>query len=154
MLPRRRGALVIATLAMPPSVHSSGTTASAPAGTGAPVMIRTRSARADTRVAPAWTGGDVADDRQVHRVSLATAVGDVGDPHGVAVHRGVVEGRQVDVGRHVLGEDAAVGVEQLQVERRERLDAVEDVGQVLRRRSSAPLTGTISSVDEVAKPGA
>jgi hypothetical protein len=29
------------TLAMPPSVHSSGTTASAPGGTGAPVMIRT-----------------------------------------------------------------------------------------------------------------
>ena len=35
------GVWVMVTLAMPPSVHSSGTTASAPGGTGAPVMIRT-----------------------------------------------------------------------------------------------------------------
>ena len=35
------GAWVIVTAAMPRSVHSSGTTASAPTGTGAPVMIRT-----------------------------------------------------------------------------------------------------------------
>ncbi len=32
---------MIRTLATPPSVHSTGTTASAPCGTGAPVMIRT-----------------------------------------------------------------------------------------------------------------
>src|SRR5690348_4537682 len=35
------GALLIVTVCVPPSVHSTGTTASAPAGTGAPVMIRT-----------------------------------------------------------------------------------------------------------------
>ena len=37
----RSGAWVIRTEAMPPSVHSTGTIASEPCGTGAPVMIRT-----------------------------------------------------------------------------------------------------------------
>ena len=40
-LAKHAGARVIRTLATPPSVHSTGTTASAPLGTGAPVMIRT-----------------------------------------------------------------------------------------------------------------
>ena len=137
---------------MPPSVHSSGTTASAPAGTGAPVMIRTRQAGLH-RVRRLRAGGDVADDRQLHRGRLAGRR-DIGHPHGVAVHRGVVERRQVDLGGHGLGEHAAVRVEQLEVERRDRLDAGEDVGQVLvdalRGRSLAQLRPST----KLAQPGA
>ena len=43
-------------------------------------------------------GGDLADDRQVHR-ALGGGVGDVAERHGVAVHAGVVEDRQRDLRR-------------------------------------------------------
>ena len=75
-----------------------GTTASAPAGSGAPVMIRTAvpgpRAYADDR-----PGRDVADDREDHRDRPRDAERDVLGADGVAVHRGVVEGRQARAGR-------------------------------------------------------
>ena len=60
---RRRRPGGSATCASPPSVDSTGTTASAPRGSGAPVMIRIDcpGARLSALVLP---GGDVADDRQ------------------------------------------------------------------------------------------
>ena len=63
-----------------------------PAGTGAPVAIRTARPAPDAR-RRAPPGGDVADDLEPDRRVLRRA-GDVGRPDRVAVHRGVVPGRQ------------------------------------------------------------
>ena len=65
---------------------------------------------------------DVTDDREL-RGGRGAGLLDVGEPHGVAVDGGVVEAGQVDVGDDRLGEDAAVRVEQLEVQRRDRPDA-------------------------------
>ncbi len=64
----RLGRLLIRTVAAPPSVHSTGTTASAPWGTGAPVMIFTAvpgdiakslvCPAADSPTTGRWTGSD------------------------------------------------------------------------------------------------
>ena len=89
----RCGARVIRTVATPPSVHSTGTIASAPCGTGAPVMIRTVVPGRE-REQLGLPGRHLADHRQVHRVVLGGG-GDVVEVDRVAVHRRVVEGRQV-----------------------------------------------------------
>ena len=76
---------------------STGTTVSAPAGSGAPVAIVIAVCGSSrTGSSPA---NDSAGDRQL-------AAG-IGRAHGVAVHRGVVERRQVVRGAHVGGDDAA-----------------------------------------------
>ena len=54
-------------------------------------------------VAGRVAGGDVSADGQDDRV-LAARTGELTGPHGVAVHRRVVEPGQVDQGRDVLGQ--------------------------------------------------
>ena len=54
-------------------------------------------------VAGRVAGGDVSADGQDDRV-LAARTGELAGPHGVAVHRRVVEPGQVDQGRDVLGQ--------------------------------------------------
>ena len=78
---------------LPPSVHSTGTTASAPPGIMAPVMIRTHRAGGHGHLADV-TGGDLIGDRQGDRCPGGGG-GDVGGMHGVPVHRGVVEGGRI-----------------------------------------------------------
>ena len=56
----------------PPSVSSTGTTASAPSGSGAPVMIRMALAGRQ-HVPPGVAGGDVAADRQDDRAARGVA---------------------------------------------------------------------------------
>ena len=71
------------------------------------------------------SGPDLTDDRQVHGTFLGG--GDhVVVHHGVAVHRRVVEARQGDRRRDVLGRDEPQGVEERLVVRRERAQRVED----------------------------
>lgn len=82
---------------------------------------------------PAVTGRDVADDRE-DRGELLGGTGDIGDPHRVPVHGAVVERRQRDRHRHVLDEDTALRVEELELDGFERADRREDVGQVLVHR--------------------
>ncbi len=56
-------------------------------------------------------GGNLAEhaqrDRPVQRGS-----GNVGRAHGIAIHRAVVERRNVHIGRHILHENAAEGIEE------------------------------------------
>ncbi len=70
-----------------------GHDASAPAGTGAPVMILT-AVPGRQREQPRLAGADLADHRQVHRRVLGRASTTSACADGVPVHRGVVEGRQ------------------------------------------------------------
>ena len=106
-------------------VFSTGTIASAPAGTGAPVAICTASPL------PTIDVGPVPDHRAAHLLQLdggrGGGVGDVGRAHREAVHRRRRERGQVVRGDDVLGQDAAVRVGQRQLERGERLDLREDV---------------------------
>ena len=77
------------------------TTASAPAGSGAPVMIFQVSPRADGRGRePARRGSRRA------RASVAGAARHVLRAHRPAVHRGLLERREVDVGAGVPREHA------------------------------------------------
>ena len=87
-------------------VFSTGWTAVAPAGTGAPVITCT-----------ACPGGSGRSGYWPARIWPATssttgASADVGGAHRVAVHRRAVEGRHVGVRAHVLGEHAAQRVRQ------------------------------------------
>ncbi len=54
-------------------------------------------------------GGDVGANRQMSRLILGGARHLAG-PHGVSVHAGVAEGRQVGVGHHIVRQDAAGGL--------------------------------------------
>ena len=126
--PRRRGRMCwprlgrlrrSAPASAPRSVHSTGTTASAPLGTGAPVMILT-AVPGRQREQPGLAGADLADHRQVHRATPREAPATSANAHGVAVHRGVVEARQRRSAR-----------------RRPRHRQAERVEQRLRRRPAA-----------------
>ena len=86
----------------PSSVSSNGTTASAPSGSGAPVMIR--------MAAPCFTlceGTSPAamelDDVQRHR-RVRVGVRDVGRLERVPVHRRVVPWRHVELADDILGQ--------------------------------------------------
>lgn len=83
---------------------------------------------------------DIADDRQSGRELLARAR-DIRDPHRIPVHRAVVERRQGDRHRHVLDQDAALGVEELQLDGFEGANGREDVLQVLGHRPEVVLAG-------------
>ena len=83
---------------------------------------------------------DVPDDREDGRELLARAR-DIGDPDRVPVHRAVVERRQGDRHRDVLDQDAALGVEELQLDGFEGADGREDVLQVLVHRPEVVLAG-------------
>ena len=67
---RSRPSWVIDTVSLPPSVHSTGMTASAPAGSSAPVMILIACARVQ-RAAQRVAGRDLGRDRQPHRLVRA-----------------------------------------------------------------------------------
>ena len=81
-------------------------------------------------------GRDVPTTGRVTGV-LGAGTSGVDGAHRVAVHRGVVESGQREVGTHVLGEQQALGVEQSQVDRIERADAVEHDREVLVDRAQA-----------------
>ncbi|GAA4949935.1 hypothetical protein GCM10023238_15310 [Streptomyces heliomycini] len=83
--------------------------------------------------------GDVPDDLEGRRVPLARAR-DVRDPHRVPVHGAVVERGQGDRHRDVLDQDAALGVEEVQLDGFEGPDGREDVVQVLVHRPEAVRT--------------
>ena len=55
--------------------------------------------------------------------------------HRVAVHRGVVEAGQRDVGDDLLGQQQALGVEQRQLDRIDRADRLQYPGQLLGDRT-------------------
>ena len=109
---------------MPRSVSASGSTASAPTGSGAPDATRTTwpGASRSGSAAPAWTS--CATGRCSGTAPPARSVS--ADAHGVAVAGGEGAGRQVDVGDDVGGEDAADRVVQRDVERRDRTDPRQD----------------------------
>ncbi len=86
-------------------------------------------------------GGDVADHGQHRGVRVARADG-VGRAQGVAVHRAVVEGGQVALGDDVLGQPAALRVEQLELDGGERADGGQDVREVLVHGPQTVRTGT------------
>ena len=65
----------------------------------------------------------------------SVAVDDVLGAYGVPVHRGVVEGRQRDLGDDVLGRGEAEGLHQRLREVGQRLDRLEDARAVLVDRS-------------------
>ena len=73
--------------------------------------------------------------------SSAPASRGVDGAHGVAVHRGVVEAGQREVGADVLGQQQPLGVEQGQLDRVDRADAVEHDGEVLVDRAQSVITG-------------
>ena len=102
---------------------STGRIASVPSGTGAPVMMRTAS--------PFFSGagGAVAGPDEAGALGhRPLAGGEVGQDHGVAVHRGRVEGRPGDVGSHVAREHPAGGLAQRDHLRRSRgAGAAEDL---------------------------
>ena len=117
------------TRALPPSVHSTGTTASAPCGSIAPVMI--------LMAVPGWSAYAPVSPAATSAVTgsvtgfSSVAAGDVLDPHRVPVHARVVErGQRADRG-HVLGQHQAVHVAQAEFGGGQRRDGAEDLGQVL-----------------------
>jgi hypothetical protein len=67
---------------------------------------------------------DVTDDRQRDRLRR-TGVCDVLETHGVAVDSGVVERRQRTLGNDVFGENAALRVQESEIEIRQRMYAAE-----------------------------
>ncbi|BCK70667.1 hypothetical protein Srufu_046200 [Streptomyces libani subsp. rufus] len=81
---------------------------------------------------------DIADDGEGGRGALR-GVRDIGGPDRVAVHRAVVEGRQGDGDRDVLDQYAALGVEELQLDRVERSDLRQHVVEMLGHRPDAVL---------------
>ena len=87
-------------------------------------------------------GRDVADHREGGRVLLARAR-DIRDPHRVPVHGAVVERRQGDRHRDVLDQDAALGVEELQLDGFQGADGREDVLQVFVHRPEVVLAGGV-----------
>ena len=87
--------ITTARLASAGSVSSTMHTASAPGGSGAPVMMRT--AWPGPTVRSRRAGHDRADHPQADRVPRAGVRG----PDGVAVHRGVGEGRDGLLGADV-----------------------------------------------------
>ncbi len=98
-------------------------------GIGAPVMILT-AVPGDIARMPAWpapisptTGRWIGDS--------SVAPDDVGEPDGVPVHAGVVEGRQVDRGDDLLGGGQVERLEERLGEVLQRLDVVEDAVQEL-----------------------
>ena len=101
------GARHIATSLAPPSVSSTGTTASAPSGIGAPVMIRSAwpTGRTWRVVSPAATSPATGSTTGRSRAGA----GELGRAHGVPVHGRVVEARQVDGGHDVVRQHQAEG---------------------------------------------
>ncbi len=92
----------IATVSVAPSVTSTGTTAVAPAGSGAPVMIRCAvpGFSVSGSVRPAGMSSATGSRTGLFVARLRDVLGD----DGVAVHRRVVEARQRQRRDHVLGE--------------------------------------------------
>ena len=105
-------------------VASTGTTASAPGGSFAPVAIRAAlpgvtvtSGAAPAAMSPttsSWTGCVLAGGQRV------------GGADRIAVHRGVGPGRERDAGRHGLGGDPTERVGRLDPFRADRLGDRED----------------------------
>ena len=87
------------------------------------------------------TGGDVAHDGQRRRVVRAGVPG-VDGAHGVAVHGRVVETGQGHGGQDVLGQQQTLRVEQGQLDRVDRADAVEHGLQVLVDRAQLGSSAT------------
>jgi hypothetical protein len=107
------------------SAFSIGTTASAPAGMGAPVAIATdRLAHPDRRLRP-LPDHRVADDLELGRVGRRR-FGDVRRAERVAVHRGGGELRKIHRREDVLGRHTPIGIGQRKLQRPERLDPRKD----------------------------
>ena len=98
-------------------MHSTITTLSAPCGHRRAGHDARGLAGADLDARDVVAGGDVRDDVELDR-RVSRRAGEVGGAHGEAVHRGVVERRDVDVAARVLGEHAAERVEQRDLARR------------------------------------
>ena len=107
------------------SVCSTGTTASAPSGSGAPVMIR------DAVPGVSGSRGTVpaAISSSISPLRLAIAA-----PHRVAVHQRLVVRRRIDVARDVLGQHQPGRLAQRQPPRRKRRErALRPVSVLLQR---------------------
>ena len=92
------------TVPVPGSVSSTATTASAPFGMGAPVMILIAVPR-HNRLGCHAARGDILEHREIDR-----GTGDISGNDGVAVHRRVGERRQVVTGNHRLGKHQTAGL--------------------------------------------
>ena len=91
------------------SAYSTITTASAPVGTGAPVMISAASSgpKLDRTLLGGGSGFDLPDAAQARR-----RCGNIGGAHRIAIARGAGERREIAVGAQVFGEDKSESVEQ------------------------------------------
>jgi hypothetical protein len=100
---------VISTQSFCRDVYSIITTASAPCGTGAPVMME----NASPRFSAGW---DLAGHRARFDLSYHGQLGwkslQIGGMHGIAIARGSRKGRNVAIGDDGLSKDSAGGVEQ------------------------------------------
>ena len=123
---------------MPPSVHSSGHDAVGALGQRRAGHDADRRALARASTARAVAGGHVVDRRasMTGLPSLAASRSSARD--GVPVRRGVVEGRQRPGRGDVLGEHAAAGVDQRDVEGRQRHHAGQDGLEVLLDAAHVP----------------
>ena len=130
------------TVSVAPSVASTGTTAVAPAGTGAPVMMRCAvpGFSVSGSVRP---GGDVLGDGQQHGL-LGCRGGDVVGHHGVPVHRRVVEPGQRQRRHHVVGQHQAECLGERQRDRRLAGDQAGDDAPVF--LDGAHQTGNVTPV--------
>ena len=140
----RLGCSRISTAAMPWSVKAGGTTTSAAAGSGAPAATEKQVPGASR------TGRQLDALRSPTTLSrtgrCAAAPSDVLGPGGVAVDRGVVEGGQRAGRAHLLGQHVAVGLGEVQVERRQRAQSLQDTSEDNRRAVSARGWGPAWSV--------
>ena len=101
-------------------VSSTGTTVSTPGGRGAPVMIL--AASPGPTGSATWRPAGISTDTRYDRAAGAELV----TAQRVAVHRGVVEGRDLLARDDVGGGGAAEGVEQRDLLRGERDDGRQD----------------------------
>ena len=132
------------TCPVPPSVSSTGTTASAPAGQRR--AGHDPEAGAGDEVVPAGVaGGDLAVDGQRDRRCAAAAATSAAT-HCVAVHGRVVERRQRALCGDVAGQDRAERVGERKLARRQRPDGGHDVGQVVLHRVHHGLPDVCSAV--------
>ena len=117
------------TRALPPSVHSTGTTASAPCGSIAPVMIlmAVPGWSAYAPVSPAATSAVTGSVTGFSPVAAATSSTRTAYPSMPELSN---EGSGADRG-HVLGQHQATDVVQAELGGGQRRDGGEDLGQVL-----------------------
>ena len=110
----------IVTESAPPSVSSTGTMVVAPAGTGAPVMIRCAVAGCSVN----WSVRPAGMSSATGSTTGCSACGrrDVLGAHRVAVHRRVVENRQRQLRDYIVGQHQPLGLAQRDRERRAGAD--------------------------------